>query len=962
MSLCSTLQCIARAGWCSPSPRGFKAIRGRLVAALLLLAGPVALRGAERPSLRIGLEAQAEPLSFVQADGVTMGFSADLARAVAREMSVELQPVTAPWTETYQQLLSGKLDVLASVAYSKERDAVLDFTVPYLLMHGALFVRRDDRSIQAPSDLATRRIAHPNGSFSHEYLKAQGWAYTPVFVATLTEAFEALETGRCDAVPAVRIVGNHVIRTQGFTRIVASGVALPDYTFRLAMAVRAGDADRLALLNEGLARIRANGTYDQVHERWIGPLEPRRLRWHDLQPALLPLLIIALAVGGTLWWQRRLLGRLAEQAAQLRASEGRLQRVLEGSEDGFWDWDMATGRFERSERWAAMLGYRLDEIAPTLEAGAALVHPEDQARHETWQTRLTSPNNDRRDLEYRMRTKSGEWRWILDRGKVVARGPDGRPTRMAGTHTDITTRKQTEAALIESQALLKRSAQLLEQTQSVARIGGWETDLRTGCIYWTAETYRLHETTPAEFTPTRKSVYAFFTPPSRDRLAQAVEQAVREAKPYSLELEITTARQHRRLVHVAGLPELENGRVVKLFGSCRDLTAERQAEEERESLRAKMVETQKLESLGVLAGGIAHDFNNLLTVILANASFVRDTTVGNDVRLDQIEVAARRAADLCRQMLAYAGKSRVIVEPLDLGALVRDTLELIQVSTSKKARLHLELADNLPFVDADASQVRQILISLVTNASEALPDGAGDIRIATRLARPRPDAGVCHSFDLPVGPCVCMEVSDTGHGMTAATLARIFDPFFTTKFTGRGLGLAAVLGIVRTHQGALTVDSAPERGSTFRLHLPVSRTTPPSLELALSATTKNPPGGTVLIADDEPVVLNTTSALLRHRGFETVLAVDGHDAVRQFRASPGRFTAVLLDLSMPGLGGAEALRVIRSVDSSVPALVMSGFSEQDVFDRVRGLGRVAVVRKPFTQEMLLSRMAEVTPN
>jgi two-component system cell cycle sensor histidine kinase/response regulator CckA len=313
-------------------------------------------------------------------------------------------------------------------------------------------------------------------------------------------------------------------------------------------------------------------------------------------------------------------------------------------------------------------------------------------------------------------------------------------------------------------------------------------------------------------------------------------------------------------------------------------------------------------------------------------------------------------------MLAYAGKSRVIVEPLDLGALVRDTLELIQVSTSKKARLHLELADNLPFVDADASQVRQILISLVTNASEALPDGAGDIRIATRLARPRPDAGVCHSFDLPVGPCVCMEVSDTGHGMTAATLARIFDPFFTTKFTGRGLGLAAVLGIVRTHQGALTVDSAPERGSTFRLHLPVSRTTPPSLELALSATTKNPPGGTVLIADDEPVVLNTTSALLRHRGFETVLAVDGHDAVRQFRASPGRFTAVLLDLSMPGLGGAEALRVIRSVDSSVPALVMSGFSEQDVFDRVRGLGRVAVVRKPFTQEMLLSRMAEVTPN
>jgi len=385
------------------------------------------------------------------------------------------------------------------------------------------------------------------------------------------------------------------------------------------------------------------------------------------------------------------------------------------------------------------------------------------------------------------------------------------------------------------------------------------------------------------------------------------------------------------------------------------------AAQERENLQAKMLESQKLESLGVLAGGIAHDFNNLLTVILANASFVRDTTAGNDARLEQIETAARRAADLCRQMLAYAGKSRLVVEPVDPGALIHDTMPLIQASVSKKARLHLNLADRLPLVDADASQLRQLVLSLVTNAAEALGDGSGEVRITTRLARPDPAAGVCHAFDVPPGDCVCIEVSDTGHGMTPATLGRIFEPFFTTKFTGRGLGLAAGLGIVRTHHGALTVDSSPGHGSTFRLHLPVSRTAAPSY--ALSVTNAAAPDGvgpgTVLIADDEPGVLEATSALLRHRGFQTVLAIDGNDAVRQFSLEPRRFAAVLLDLTMPGLGGVEALHAIRLVNDSVPALVMSGFGEQEVFERVRGLGRVAILRKPFTQEMLVSRMAEV---
>ena len=332
-----------------------------------------------------------------------------------------------------------------------------------------------------------------------------------------------------------------------------------------------------------------------------------------------------------------------------------------------------------------------------------------------------------------------------------------------------------------------------------------------------------------------------------------------------------------------------------------------------------------------------------------------------DERLGHIEIAARRAADLCNQMLAYAGKGSFVVEQVDAGTLVRDTVRLLQISISKKARLVLDLAPELPAVEADISQLRQVVMNLVINASEALSDTGGEIRIATGLGRPKAARGeVIHSFDLPPGNCVCLEISDTGAGMNAATLARIFDPFFTTKFAGRGLGLAAVLGIVRKHRGALVVRSIPNAGTSFRLHLPATALAGPAL-LSPNRTTalRRPASGTLLLADDEPAVLATTDALLRHRGYQTVLASDGITAVQKFRANPHGFTAVLLDLTMPGLDGAEVLREIRDLNPEVRVLVMSGFSEQDVLNRLRGLGPVTTLHKPFTMQTLLTRLAEV---
>jgi signal transduction histidine kinase len=271
------------------------------------------------------------------------------------------------------------------------------------------------------------------------------------------------------------------------------------------------------------------------------------------------------------------------------------------------------------------------------------------------------------------------------------------------------------------------------------------------------------------------------------------------------------------------------GTPLRISGTHTDITDRKRAEEESDKLQHKMEEAQKLESLGVLAGGIAHDFNNLLTVILGNSTLARlesGESPANQARLDAIVTSAHRAAELCHQLLAYAGKGSYSIDRINLNEMVAETTRLLELSISKQAKLEFALAASLPRIEADPSQIRQVIMNLVINASEALTETRGVIRISTKVVTlPLPEAaGSSSPSETAPGDYICVEVADTGSGMTPEVLARIFDPFFTTKFTGRGLGLAAVIGIVRTHRGTLKVDSTPGKGSVFRIYLPVSQT------------------------------------------------------------------------------------------------------------------------------------------
>ena len=393
--------------------------------------------------------------------------------------------------------------------------------------------------------------------------------------------------------------------------------------------------------------------------------------------------------------------------------------------------------------------------------------------------------------------------------------------------------------------------------------------------------------------------------------------------------------------------------------TAHDISGLKRAAAERQEFERKLQETQKLESLGVLAGGIAHDFNNILTGILGNASLASlDLPEGSSAveNLRAITEGSQRAADLCRQMLAYSGKGNFVVRRLSINRLVRDTAHLLKISISKGTVLHFRLNPSLPAFEADATQIRQVIMNLVINASEAIGDRGGIINLSTGLTNFKGEhlvgSGAFVSQEMPDGDCVYLEVSDNGSGMSSETRARIFDPFFTTKFAGRGLGLAAVLGIVRGHKGALKIDSELGRGTTFRILFPSTDGDAESEPHPGGAGVRWHGQGCVLVVDDEETVRSTATLMLRKLGFEVVERSDGSQAVDAFRAEPDRFALVLMDLTMPRMSGDQAFTEIRRVRPDLGILLMSGYNELEATSRFTGQGMAHFIQKPFEFEQL----------
>jgi PAS domain S-box-containing protein len=393
-----------------------------------------------------------------------------------------------------------------------------------------------------------------------------------------------------------------------------------------------------------------------------------------------------------------------------------------------------------------------------------------------------------------------------------------------------------------------------------------------------------------------------------------------------------------------------DGQVKEWIGTITDV-------DDRQRLEEQLRQAQKLESLGVLAGGVAHDFNNLLVGILGNASLaLENLSANNPARsmLRDVIAASETASHLTRQLLAYAGKGRFVVEPVDLSDLIRQITTLVQASIPKNVQLRLELQNRLPCVEGDLSQLQQLVMNLVINGAEAIPEGRrGTMTIVTGVEDVDRDyiQSALTSSEINPGQYVTLEVQDSGIGMTEDVISRIFDPFFTTKFTGRGLGLAAVLGIVRGHKGAIKVYSTPGQGTTFRLLFPA---TDEAVQPVPDQTSEEERRGSemVLVIDDESVVRRTAKAMLERYGYTVVLAENGQEGVDLFRVLADKVAVVLLDMTMPVRSGEETFRELKLIRPEVRVILSSGYNEVEAIRRFTGKGLAGFLQKPYSAAAL----------
>jgi len=635
-------------------------------------------------------------------------------------------------------------------------------------------------------------------------------------------------------------------------------------------------------------------------------------------------------------------------AAELAASEERFRLLVERNADVITVIDRNLAFEYVSLAMERVVGWRAEELVGQPISG--LIHPDDLPEI---LRRLSSlfAGGDERTSEFRLRRPDGGYSWFEGVETSVSDPRSGEIVALQGSIRDISQRKRAE----------EQFAVII----AAAPVGIFRTDAFGQPIYvnqrWCEVTGMAAEAALGD------GWLGILHPDDCDGAYLAWAEVAGSDRQSSVAFRLIRPDGEVRHVVSSSSPLFdESGVLLGHIGSLTDVTELKEAEAQRLVLEAHLQQTQKLESLGVLAGGVAHDFNNLLVGVLGNAALAIDALpAGSPVRdsLESIELAARRAAELTRQMLAYSGRGRFMVERIDLGTLVRETAQLLEAALGHGITLRLDLAEGLPPFEGDTTQLRQVVMNLVVNAGEAIGDAPGQVEVSLGavVAGPELNGRLVVGTQITPGRLLALRVSDTGAGMDEATLAHIFEPFFTTKFTGRGLGLAATLGIVRGHGGGVEVTSAPGQGTSFTIYLPPARERDPQPVSAASPEAKQAAiPGTVLVIDDEELVRTLALRVLAAHGIAAHVAAGGDEALALVRLCRDEISAVLLDLSMPGLAGSRLIDALREIGLAAPIVLTSGHPEGDALERLAARGVVAYLQKPYLPLDLLAALASAT--
>ncbi len=677
----------------------------------------------------------------------------------------------------------------------------------------------------------------------------------------------------------------------------------------------------------------------------------------------------------------------------LRESEDRFRSLVETTSDWIWEIDRDFKYTYSNPRVKEILGFDPEEIIGKTAFDMLSVGESDSFRESL--DKIGTSKKAFTRIESVKKTKEGK-RIVFETSVVPIFNEDGDLYAYRGIERDISVRKRAEKLLFSQYELAKALSESSDMQEVLNHLlySAFQLDgVDSGGIYLvnqaTGELTLAHYRGLSETFIKENSKYPEDSPNTRivmegnpvfntyDRLKQEMNGVDREENIKAIA--VLPIKYENRVIAAINLashtvdefPVSTKNAILPLAAQVGGAIVRITNEEERRELEARMLHAQKLESLGILAGGIAHDFNNLLQAILGNADLLlrgesRESHVTEFAK--EIMKASKHAADLCNQMLAYSGKGRFIVEPTDISSMLSEIAHLLKVSISKKVSMIYSLEENLPHVMADATQLQQIFMNLITNASEAIGDRQGEISIKTYSL----ECDLTYLKDnfphdrLSEGRYIVVEIADNGCGMHSETISQIFDPFFTTKFAGRGLGLSAVLGIVRSHGGAISVESELDHGTTFRVIFPACDESPGAESLNRGREEVRDDtrfSGTVLLIDDEATVRKVVTKMLEHLGFSVLTACDGEAGLELFNDQSEEIVCTILDLTMPNVDGEECFKSIRRMNKDARIILSSGYDEASVTRRFTDMEHVGFIQKPYVFKALKKKLKEtLKPN
>jgi PAS domain S-box-containing protein len=621
----------------------------------------------------------------------------------------------------------------------------------------------------------------------------------------------------------------------------------------------------------------------------------------------------------------------------LRESKDRYTLATSAARVGVWDWNIKTGKFYLDPSIKAILGYNDEEIPNDLESWATYIHPDDkQPVMKTFQDHIKGKTPEY-VFEHRMLHKDNSIRWIFVRGTAI-RDAQGNAVRVVGTDADITDLKQAQEAL-------RNSEEKLRNIVKNAIVGIYQVTLEGNFVLVNPSLAQMFGfNSPEEFLTSIKNISKLYVnPEERSHILKTIEN-----RGFVDGVEIQFMHRDGHIIwarkSAQAIEDKTQGTLCE--GFMVDITAHKQAEEEKRIMDAQLQQFQKMEAIGTLAGGIAHDFNNLLMGIQGRASLMSldlEPSHPNSVHINAIEEHVKSAAELTKQLLGFARGGKYEVRPIDINEVLVGSATMFG-RAKKEIRIHTKLQKPPPVVMADRRQIEQVLLNLYVNAWQAMPD-SGDLYLETKLATL--DDTYCKPYQANPGRYVKVSIKDTGIGIDESIRHRIFDPFFTTKDKGRGtgLGLASAYGIIKGHAGIITVDSEVGYGTTFNIYLPVSDQKvyrEDTLEAALIKGSE-----TILLVDDEEMIVDVGKAMLEKLGYRVVVAKSGGQAVHTIKMNGDGIDLVILDLIMPGIEGGKAFDIIHEIRPKMPVLLSSGYSLNDQANDIMRRGSKGFLQKPF---------------